>query len=525
LAGLVQKLTTRSLILISLMIFFVSIMLATWISEKNNQQLIVEREEDFIREITAISAKQIYAIMIDDAVEFGSKFIESDRFKAFFQQAVISNNRSNLDDYLQDPFVNGYINAATLSMESLRIYDSEWKLVSSANSRQFKPQQDNEKSENPLINEAKKRSGPDKLKIISGRWSDKNGTYYSVLLPIGGFVVNGYLEVVVSAALNLPSIEIYIGYFVNILDNSTGELIFQGNKKNLRQTASEEAFHAVTYTIHTLDRQPAYEITVHVPITKFMKKIKANQQQTLITAALLSLLILGFILAFLEFLLIRPMERLRKDIHQQSITLTGEPVSTRGIREFHDLSSDFNHLIRIAKSKSDELYELTMVDELTRLPNRRALETFYETAEKDASRTNEAICVIMMDVDYFKKFNDTYGHQAGDDCLVGVADAIRRVIKRSTDLAGRYGGEEFTVVLPFTRLEGAIKIAEAILESVRSARILHKASDVADFVTVSLGIAVCEKAEKGCVKALIATADENLYQAKKSGRNRVYYQT
>jgi diguanylate cyclase (GGDEF)-like protein len=106
-----------------------------------------------------------------------------------------------------------------------------------------------------------------------------------------------------------------------------------------------------------------------------------------------------------------------------------------------------------------------------------------------------------------------------------VADAIRRVIKRSTDLAGRYGGEEFTVVLPFTRLEGAIKIAEAILESVRSARIPHKASDVADFVTVSLGIAVCEKAEKGCVKALIATADENLYQAKKSGRNRVYYQT
>jgi diguanylate cyclase (GGDEF)-like protein len=132
----------------------------------------------------------------------------------------------------------------------------------------------------------------------------------------------------------------------------------------------------------------------------------------------------------------------------------------------------------------------------------------------------QQLSLIMLDVDYFKRYNDFYGHQAGDSCLVKVAKAAAAGVKRSTDLFVRYGGEEFAALLPNTDAAGAIAVAESIREAIRDLAIPHEQSDVSSIVTVSMGIAsmvpCCEKSPN----ELIVAADRALYDAKRQGRDR-----
>jgi diguanylate cyclase (GGDEF)-like protein len=127
----------------------------------------------------------------------------------------------------------------------------------------------------------------------------------------------------------------------------------------------------------------------------------------------------------------------------------------------------------------------------------------------------------MCDVDFFKKYNDQYGHQAGDACLQAVAESIRRRVRRPSDLTARYGGEEFTVILPDTDLEGARHIAEAICQELTLMGIAHNRSSVAPIVTISCGIACMFPSTDNRPQMLIERADQALYRAKQEGRNRV----
>ena len=129
----------------------------------------------------------------------------------------------------------------------------------------------------------------------------------------------------------------------------------------------------------------------------------------------------------------------------------------------------------------------------------------------------------MLDVDYFKLYNDSYGHQQGDDCLKAVAKAVADAVLRPGDLAARYGGEEFALVLPHTPSEGAIYVAERILENIRSLGLEHRTSKVAPHVTVSIGVACTIPERSGEEKAasLLLLADRALYSAKQQGRARV----
>jgi diguanylate cyclase (GGDEF)-like protein len=127
----------------------------------------------------------------------------------------------------------------------------------------------------------------------------------------------------------------------------------------------------------------------------------------------------------------------------------------------------------------------------------------------------------MCDIDYFKLYNDTYGHQPGDECLRQVAQVLQCSVKRSADLVARYGGEEFAVVLPNTDIEGAACVAERIAQQVRDLQIPHAQSGVSEYVTLSLGVACCIPAPMSQPATLIAIADESLYRAKAAGRDRV----
>ncbi|WP_420812980.1 response regulator [Nitrincola schmidtii] len=177
-----------------------------------------------------------------------------------------------------------------------------------------------------------------------------------------------------------------------------------------------------------------------------------------------------------------------------------------------------NHMT--LKVNTDLLESLSHIDGLTQIANRRQFDFILENEFKHAKRARSSLGLIMLDIDYFKPFNDHYGHGKGDDCLVKVAAALQKTINRPKDLLARYGGEEFAVILPDTDLESTRYIAEKMRLAVESLMIKHEFSDIASVITISLGGVACipngDSPEK-----ILQVADKALYQAKEKGRNRV----
>lgn len=165
------------------------------------------------------------------------------------------------------------------------------------------------------------------------------------------------------------------------------------------------------------------------------------------------------------------------------------------------------------------LQRLSHVDGLTGLSNRRFLDEYLGTEWKRAARELNDFSVLMIDVDNFKKFNDSHGHLAGDEVLKQVASAVRQALHRPADLAARFGGEEFVVVLPGTTLAGAQVMGDRICRSVEALNIAHGAAGAGAVVTVSIGGASTMPVRGGLPTDLLALADESLYLAKGKGKN------
>ncbi|GMQ83879.1 MAG: PleD family two-component system response regulator [Gammaproteobacteria bacterium] len=166
-----------------------------------------------------------------------------------------------------------------------------------------------------------------------------------------------------------------------------------------------------------------------------------------------------------------------------------------------------------------ELKRLSSMDGLTSLANRRQFDATLEQEWQRAIRTELPLSLLFADIDYFKRYNDSYGHQAGDDCLKKIADSLQKTVHRPADLVCRYGGEEFVMILPDTTSEGALAVAEKVLIHIADLNIPHTNSDTADHVTLSIGVATL-RPEEGCSPdELIEAADKMLYKAKENGRN------
>ncbi|MEY4717591.1 MAG: hypothetical protein RL563_209 [Pseudomonadota bacterium] len=167
-----------------------------------------------------------------------------------------------------------------------------------------------------------------------------------------------------------------------------------------------------------------------------------------------------------------------------------------------------------------ELEQLSFMDQLTGLSNRRHFDFYIEKQFVFSRRSHSPLSLIMCDVDAFKDYNDSYGHLQGDACLKEVAKFLKSQLRRTNDLACRYGGEEFALILPDTDLPAAATMAEAIREDIVQARLPHKASKQEGYLTLSLGVA-CHDGQYRFSSDLIKTADDALYKAKQQGRNRV----
>jgi diguanylate cyclase (GGDEF)-like protein len=173
---------------------------------------------------------------------------------------------------------------------------------------------------------------------------------------------------------------------------------------------------------------------------------------------------------------------------------------------------------------NQQLDKIAHEDALTHIANRRSFNNAAEREWDIALREQRSLSLLLLDVDFFKRYNDTYGHESGDKCLQSIAHAIRDAMMRPADLAARYGGEEFVVLMPDTDVQGAIMVAERILRAVDECQIPHASSTVAPHVTVSIGITTLTPTSGQPSQDAIRQADEALYQVKDNGRHhyRIY---
>ncbi|MCU0541220.1 MAG: diguanylate cyclase [Oscillatoriaceae cyanobacterium Prado104] len=280
-------------------------------------------------------------------------------------------------------------------------------------------------------------------------------------------------------------------------------------------------------------------VVITIPESDFMAQIDANTRTTIVLCfgALAIASILGI---YTSRWIARPILKLQ----QASVDIaSGEldrRVQVKGICEIEELARSFNQMAAQLKTSFSELedrvaertaalqqanhklLELATSDELTQIPNRRHFDECLKKEWQRHLREQKVLALILIDIDYFKFYNDHYGHQCGDECLFRVAQAIDKFPKRASDFVARYGGEEFVAILPNTSLEGAFKFAELLRTAVLSLAIPHAKSQVNPYVTLSLGVAAMIPTPDNQPENLIAQADEALYRAKKLGRDRSY---
>ncbi|MDY6784346.1 MAG: PAS domain S-box protein [Cyanobacteriota bacterium] len=203
----------------------------------------------------------------------------------------------------------------------------------------------------------------------------------------------------------------------------------------------------------------------------------------------------------------RPWQQVEIDFLKQLATQVG--IATQQSQLYEQLK-EVNH----------KLHRLAAVDSLTQISNRRCFDLYLNAEWRRMAREQTPLSLILCDIDYFKNYNDTYGHPAGDACLRQVAVVLRKTLKRPGDLVARYGGEEFAIVLPNTNRRGMMWIAELIRRAIQDLNIVHEDSCVSDRVTLSLGGATVVPPPGGVAQHLVDGADRALYQAKEGGRDR-----
>ncbi|NOX42289.1 MAG: diguanylate cyclase [Gammaproteobacteria bacterium] len=236
----------------------------------------------------------------------------------------------------------------------------------------------------------------------------------------------------------------------------------------------------------------------------------------------------------------RDLQGLRKDGSVFSLELNVSPLYVKdscgfvGIlrditerkRNENELLKHRDHLEELVNKRTEELEvsnrkleELCAHDPLTGISNKRYFDMQYSKEYQRALRNNSNIAILVIDIDYFKLYNDSYGHLQGDKCLITVANLLKNQLARSSDFISRVGGEEFMAVLPGTSVQGALKVAEKMRMSVEKQKIKHSSSPIAEYVTVSVGVSSALVDKLFDANALLIDADNALYEVKRHGRN------
>jgi diguanylate cyclase (GGDEF)-like protein len=229
-------------------------------------------------------------------------------------------------------------------------------------------------------------------------------------------------------------------------------------------------------------------------------------------------LVLGLLLLAVTGLLVAASNGIH-DTFRRMLSLSWQQEAMA--RELGQITNSLRDRNRQLQEARRQLTDLANIDELTGLGNRRMINSALREEVNRARRAGGWVSVILIDVDYFKKYNDSYGHPAGDEVLRRIGDIMQRSVGRAGEVVGRYGGEEFILVLPGAMLPDAMRTAERLKRLIHEENIPHKSSNVADRVSISQGVLSVMPNEDVDPGVLVDRADAALYQAKREGRNSI----
>lgn len=419
---------------------------------------------------------------------------------------------------LEEISLKGFVGARLIDLVELRVYDSALQLrAKSGESGYLLP---------PLLppflmEQAQNRQGAERLKALGGLWLSPSGPLYSLLIPVGGLRLTGYLEVVVNPTFNLANVAEMTRLPLRITSMEKRELYAS---PQLPTDGSDE-YLPVRYLLSGADGQPLYQMTAYENIGSFYTELHATQLRTTLIFVAVTLLVLVLVLLLLNRFLFRPVSKLIVNVEQCVAGDLDTPLEERGVKEVHIIAHAFNVMSRTLRNHVAELQRISSLDGLTGIANRRAFDTRLEQEWSRALRHHTPLALMLIDIDYFKRYNDALGHQAGDHCLREVAALMQQEMKRPTDMVARYGGEEFVVLLPETDSFGAGIVALKLREALQQRAIPHPASDISPIVTMSIGVNAVTPAYGEYPHALIESADRALYEVKRTGRNAIGFAT
>jgi diguanylate cyclase (GGDEF)-like protein len=514
----IEKISIKTLTICILLTIGILSVTLTLVAGTYFREAALASQAQSLSHVIEIAGRDILSDLRDRTTSFGNTLQSRKEFLNAFAKFQISGQTEPLTAQLDEPFLNGFGGIGSIDLAKLRVYDPNLKFLRASQEgiTGLEPQ-----LPRFLFTMAENRKGAERLKALSGLWISPSGPLYSVLVPIGGLHLTGYLEVVVNPAFNLTQVSALTEIPIKIygMDN---ELLYQSKQTNRENIAEKDVKLPVEYLLQAENSQPAYRLVGLADVTRFSKDMYQTQAAT--TIAFLALTVSTLTLALWAFsrFLFRPIKRMMDDIHRY--TVEGNLATTAAqdnTKEFHALSNAFIDMTKKIQSNIQELERLSSLDGLTGVANRRSLDTALNREWQRAQRDKTAISLLMIDIDFFKPYNDYYGHQTGDDCLKIIATKISQLVTRPGDLLARYGGEEFALLLPGTSSGGALSIATHILDAVAALHIPHPKSKISNIVTLSIGICTLMPGDEFNPFHLVGFADDALYLAKEAGRNQI----
>ena len=332
---------------------------------------------------------------------------------------------------------------------------------------------------------------------------DRNGTVYmdSSLMDNNEFLHNEYtttLREIFSSSETIDALEKKLGESDGYLSDTAEPDVIELSSERYRFMTIVPIKHTEWSIIILSDTITLFDTNYFIPV------------MITVLALLIAFAAASSIASFR--IIFRPLRKLDDSLAQLN-EHTAEDIFGAG------RDDELGHLSNTIR----DLFNKANVDPLTGLYNRRFMESSMERIMGLLSRSKGQLSILMLDIDFFKRYNDTYGHDQGDKCLQAVSHALQDTVSRVNDIVVRYGGEEFTVILPNTDSDGARLFAERLLKSVRDLNLPHEKNDAAKCVTVSIGVTTGKVDFKQNLVMYLKRADEALYLSKESGRNKFTY--
>lgn len=506
-----QRLTLRGSTIIGVSLIGLSFILLSSLAGNFFRQAAVDAQVASLSRIIEVASREVLRALQHHAINLGASLNSDNQLARALQQAAGGASAESLLAILDDPFLTGFVGAPDVELRKLRIYDLALRpLYQSRHGDGQLPFH----LPPTLHTTASRRSGAERLKAVSGLWLSSSGPLYSVLIPIGGLRISGYIEVIFDPKFTLEGVSEITSMPVSIHrpEERYSPTLSDGQKKVVLP---------IEYTLYGDDGQPAYRMVGLEDIDKFNQEMLHTQWLTVIGFLTLIFGILLLALWLLRIGLFSPLRDLMRGIEEYSQGRLDTTIQPGGLQEIHTLGNTFNQMLQRIRDDIRELERYSTTDGLTGIPNRRYFDQCLEHETSHARRHASPLALLYIDIDYFKPFNDHYGHLRGDEALIKVAHCIATMARRDTDVAARLGGEEFAILLPDTLAENARLVAEALRLAVAHLEIGHERSKVADHLTLSIGVATLIPEVDTRANELLARADQALYRAKSEGRNRV----